>query len=72
MSNTSVRIECINLPANKSSSNERLGYLLFKVKEAQTVNPASNDRVSNVYLKLMHTIIYYLLVNILSIVLFYK
>lgn len=72
MSNTSVRIECIHLPANKSSSNERLGYLLFKVKEAQTVNPASHDRVSNVDLILINTILHYLLVNILRIALFYK
>lgn len=48
MANTSVRIECIHLPANKSSLSIRLGYILLKVKEAQTVNPTSYDRVSNI------------------------
>lgn len=55
MLNTSVKIECINLPANK-----RLGYLLLKIKEAQTVDPTSNDRVSNI----VYIILYYLIVSI--------
>jgi len=47
MSNTSIRVECFRIPIDKSSSNEKLGYLLLKVKGAQTFNPTSNDRVSN-------------------------
>jgi len=47
MDNTSIRVECFRIPTDKSSSNEKLGYLLLKVKGAQTINPASNDRVSN-------------------------
>jgi len=46
MSNTSIRVECYHVPINKSSSNKKLGYLLLKVKGAQTINPKSNDRVS--------------------------
>lgn len=47
MSNASIRIECFRIPIDKLSSNEKLGYLLLKVKGAQTFNPVSNDRVSN-------------------------
>jgi len=47
MDNTSIRVECFRIPIDKSSSNEKLGYLLLKVKGAQTINPTSNDRVSN-------------------------
>lgn len=46
MSNTSIKVECFHIPINKSDSNEKLGYLLLKVKGAQTINPTSNDRVS--------------------------
>lgn len=46
MSNASIKIECYNIPNNKSSSNIKLGYLMLKVKEAQTIKPTSNDRVS--------------------------
>ncbi|VVC34125.1 Hypothetical protein CINCED_3A005839 [Cinara cedri] len=53
MSNTSVKIECIHIPANKSSSNEKLGYLLFNLKDAQTINSISNDRIENKSYKLI-------------------
>lgn len=46
MSCASIRVECYHLPLNKSKSNEKLGYILLKVKGAQTVNPESNERVS--------------------------
>jgi len=46
MSNASIRIECFRIPIDKSSSNEKLGYLLLKLKGAQTINPISSDRVS--------------------------
>lgn len=49
MCNASIKIECIRVPIDKLSSNEKLGYLLLKVKGAQTINPTSNDRVSNTY-----------------------
>jgi len=49
MSNASIKIECFRVPIDKLSSNEKLGYLLLKVKGAQTINPTSNDRVSNTY-----------------------
>lgn len=49
MSNTSIRVECFRIPTEKFSTNEKLGYLLLKVKGAQTINPTSNDRVSNSY-----------------------
>ncbi|XP_060848425.1 uncharacterized protein LOC132927855 [Rhopalosiphum padi] len=45
MSNTSIRVECFHVPINKTSPNEKLGYLLLKVKGAQTINPTSNDRI---------------------------
>lgn len=45
MSNSSIKIECFHIPY-KSCSNEKLGYLLLNVKEAQTINSASNDYVS--------------------------
>lgn len=48
MSNASVRVECFHIPINERSSNERLGYLLLKLKGAQTIDPASNDRVSKI------------------------
>jgi len=47
MSNASIRVECFRIPIDKFSSDEKLGYLLLKVKGAQTINPTSNDRVSN-------------------------
>lgn len=47
MSNASIRIECFHIPINKSSSREKLGYLLLKLKGAQTLSTTSNDRVSN-------------------------
>jgi len=47
MFNTSIKIECFHVPINKSSPKEILGYLLLKVKRAQTIDPTSNDRVSN-------------------------
>lgn len=53
MSNASIRIECFRIPIDKSSSNEKLGYLLLKVKGAQTINPASNDRIENTSYKLI-------------------
>ncbi|XP_022177803.1 putative leucine-rich repeat-containing protein DDB_G0290503 isoform X2 [Myzus persicae] len=53
MSNTSIRVECFRIPIDKSSSNEKLGYLLLKVKGAQTFNPTSNDRIENVSYKLI-------------------
>lgn len=46
MANASIRIECYNIPNKKSSSNIRLGYVLLKVKGAQTKDLTSNDRVS--------------------------
>lgn len=46
MSNASIRIDCYNIPNNKSNANIRLGYLMLRVKEAQIMNPSSNDRVS--------------------------
>lgn len=61
MSNTSIKIECFHIPTNKSSSKEMLGYLLLKVKGAQTINPTSNDRVSNdrfPYIRICYSIIY--------------
>jgi len=63
MLNTSIKIECFHVPINKSSPNEILGYLLLKVKGAQTINPTSNDRVSNnnfrfPYISLCYLIIY--------------
>ncbi|KAF0764562.1 putative leucine-rich repeat-containing protein [Aphis craccivora] len=45
MSNTSIRVECFHIPINKTSSNEKLGYLLLKLKGAQTINPISSDRI---------------------------
>ncbi|XP_015375394.1 PREDICTED: putative leucine-rich repeat-containing protein DDB_G0290503 [Diuraphis noxia] len=53
MSNTSIKIECYNVPINKSSSNKMLGYLLLKLKGAQTINPTSNDRIENKSYKLI-------------------
>ncbi|KAL5237486.1 hypothetical protein ACI65C_004896 [Semiaphis heraclei] len=53
MSNTSIKIECFHVPINKSSSNEMLGYLLLKLKGAQTFNPTSNDRIENESYKLI-------------------
>ncbi|XP_022181318.1 uncharacterized protein PFB0765w-like isoform X3 [Myzus persicae] len=53
MSNTSIKIECFHIPTNKSSSKEMLGYLLLKVKGAQTINPTSNDRIENKTYKLI-------------------
>lgn len=46
MSQTSIKIECIYILAN--SSTEKLGYVLLRIKEAQTLNPMSNDQVSNI------------------------
>jgi len=46
MSNASIKVECFRIPIDTLSSNEKLGYLLLKVKGAQTINPTSNDRVS--------------------------
>lgn len=48
MSCASIKVECYHLPINKSKPNEKLGYILLKVKGAQTVNPESNERVSYV------------------------
>jgi len=45
MANTSIRVECFHIPTNESSPNEKLGYLILKIKEAQTIDPTSNDRV---------------------------
>ncbi|XP_025415963.1 uncharacterized protein LOC112687455 [Sipha flava] len=45
MSNASIRINCYNIPNNKSNANIRLGYLMLKVKEAQIMNSTSNDRI---------------------------
>ncbi|XP_026818802.1 RING finger protein PFF0165c-like isoform X1 [Rhopalosiphum maidis] len=53
MSNASIRIECFRIPIDKLSSNEKLGYLLLKVKGAQTINPTSNDRIENISYKLI-------------------
>ncbi|XP_003247754.1 uncharacterized protein LOC100571528 isoform X1 [Acyrthosiphon pisum] len=53
MSNTSIKIECFHVPINKSSPKEILGYLLLKVKGAQTIDPTSNDRVENKSYKLI-------------------
>lgn len=52
MSNTSIKVECFHQPKNKLSSNERLGYLLLKLRGAQTINRTSNDRVSDIDFKL--------------------
>lgn len=55
MSNASIRIECFYVPINKSSSSEKLGYLLLKLKGAQTLSTTSNDRVSFIgYTFLIH------------------
>lgn len=64
MSNTSIKIECFHVPINKSIPNKILGYLLLKVKGAQTIDPTSNDRVSNnnfifSYKSICYLIIYY-------------
>lgn len=48
MSNASIKVECFRIPTNESTSNEKLGYLLLSIKEAQTINAKSNDRVSNI------------------------
>ncbi|XP_015379772.1 PREDICTED: putative leucine-rich repeat-containing protein DDB_G0290503 isoform X2 [Diuraphis noxia] len=53
MSNASIKVECFRIPIDKLSSNEKLGYLLLKVKGAQTINPTSNDRIENVSYKLI-------------------
>lgn len=45
MANTCIRIECFNIPKTDTKSQEKLGYVLLKIKEAQTINPTSNDRV---------------------------
>jgi len=63
MSNTSIKIECFHVPINKSNPKEILGYLLLKVKGAQTIDPTSNDRVSNnnfifPYIGICYSIIY--------------
>jgi len=62
MSNTSIKIECFHVPIHKSSSNEMLGYLLLKLKGAQTINPTSNDRVSNNNFRFPYMSIYYYLI----------
>lgn len=48
MSNASIRIECFHVPNYNSSKIVKLGYLLLKLKEAQTLSIPSNDRVSNI------------------------
>eukprot|EP00102_Acyrthosiphon_pisum_P008449 XP_003245099.1 PREDICTED: probable E3 ubiquitin-protein ligase bre1 [Acyrthosiphon pisum] len=49
MFNTSIKIECFHVPINKSNPQEiLLGYLLLKVKAAQTIDPTSNDRVKEI------------------------
>ncbi|XP_060860293.1 uncharacterized protein LOC132937486 [Metopolophium dirhodum] len=53
MFNTSIKIECFYVPINKSNPKETLGYLLLKVKEAQTIDPTSNDRIENKPYKLI-------------------
>ncbi|CAI6353611.1 unnamed protein product [Macrosiphum euphorbiae] len=53
MFNTSIKIECFHVPINKSSPNEILGYLLLKVKGAQTIDPTSNDHIENKSYKLI-------------------
>jgi len=53
MSNSSVKVECFRIPTNESTPAERLGYLLLKIKGAQTINPNSNERVSNIYIVLI-------------------
>ncbi|KAL4104173.1 hypothetical protein QTP88_019484 [Uroleucon formosanum] len=53
MSNTSIKIECFHVPINKSIPNKILGYLLLKVKGAQTIDPTSNDRIENKSYKLI-------------------
>ncbi|CAI6353326.1 unnamed protein product [Macrosiphum euphorbiae] len=53
MDNASIRVECFRIPIDKSNSNERLGYLLLKVKGAQTIYPTSNDRIENLSYKLI-------------------
>jgi len=50
MANTSVRVEFYHKPTNESISNKKLGYLLLNLKEAQTIDPSSNDRVKNINL----------------------
>lgn len=49
MSNTSIKVECFHQPLKQLSSNEKLGYLLLKLKGAQTINRTSYDRVSDIY-----------------------
>jgi len=63
MFNTSIKIECFHVPINKSSPNEILGYLLLKVKGAQTIDPTSNDHVSNTNFKFPCISICYLIIN---------
>uniref|UniRef100_A0A2S2NP52 Centrosomal protein n=1 Tax=Schizaphis graminum TaxID=13262 RepID=A0A2S2NP52_SCHGA len=53
MYNASIRIECFHIPIDKLSSNKKLGYLLLKIKGAQTINPTSNDRIENISYKLI-------------------
>ncbi|CAI6360696.1 unnamed protein product [Macrosiphum euphorbiae] len=53
MSNASIKIECFHVPINKSSPKEILGYLLLKVKGAQTIDPTSNDRIESKPYKLI-------------------
>jgi len=58
MANTSIKIELYHIPVNELSSNEKLGYLLLKLKEAQTIDPSSNDRV-----KIIELIFYVQFIN---------
>ncbi|VVC45105.1 Hypothetical protein CINCED_3A014279 [Cinara cedri] len=51
MSQTSIKIECIHILANNLT--EKLGYVLLRIKEAQTVNLMSNDQMENKSYKLI-------------------
>lgn len=48
MSNASIKIECFHVPTNESNITTRLGYILLKIKEAQTINQLFFERVSTI------------------------
>lgn len=47
VANTSIKIDFYHIPVNESIPN-KLGYLLLSLKEAQIIDPSSNDRVNNI------------------------
>jgi len=53
MASTSIKIEFYHIPVNESSPSEKLGYLIMKLKEAQTIDPLSNDRIESRSYKLI-------------------